>query len=48
MKRCGTLACHLAAVGAALFPAASALADAAEELAKKTQNPVAALIILPS
>lgn len=47
MKKCSQLASLLAAVGLALFPAASALADSAEELAKETQNPVAALISLP-
>jgi hypothetical protein len=47
MKKCSQLASLLAAVGLALFPAASVLADSAEELAKETQNPVAALISLP-
>jgi hypothetical protein len=47
MKKTRGLAAFMAAFCAALFPAASAMADAAEELAKKTQNPVAALISLP-
>jgi hypothetical protein len=47
MKKTRGLAAVMAAFCAALFPAASAMADAAEELAKKTQNPVAALISLP-